>query len=210
MIFKELIFEKVNVDKLYKTQMNGFADPSIPNYNLITFGSLFKEEFKQESLQKEFIQSYLKSAIILSEENEKLQEPGNGINKIFFAHSLTLPILYLCRHCVELEIKYAISRIGGKPKDVHPLEKIWSSFLSYLPQNDSVKEKNILKDMGRFVKNIHLLDDTGTKLRYSLDTNGKCTQDKALWVNSKLIVLMTEKFINQLELLDIDSIKSRS
>lgn len=210
MIFKELIFETVIVEKLYKPQMNGFTDPSISEYNLITFGSLFKEEFKQDSLQKEFIKSYLKSAIILSEENEKLQKPRNGINKIFFEHSFTLPILYLCRHCLELSIKYAISRIDGKPKDVHGLEKIWSSFLSYLPKNDFVKEKILLSDMGKFVKNINLLDDTGTKLRYSLDKDGTCTQDKALWVNSKLIVLMTEKFINQLELLDVNSIKSRS
>ena len=203
MIFKEVLFEAVNVEKLYKSQMNGFNDKSIPEFNLITFSSLFKKEAKEDGLQKEFIQSYLESAKILSERLEELEEPQMGINKVFYSYSLTLPIIYLCRHCLELSIKYAISRIDGKPKNVHGLDKIWSSFLSYLPENYSGKERSLLKNMRDFVQDINLLDDTGTKLRYPLEQDGTCTENKVKWANSKLIVDTTEKFVKQLELLDI-------
>ncbi|MBX4271756.1 HEPN domain-containing protein [Clostridium estertheticum] len=203
MIFKEVLFEAVNVEKLYKSQMNGFNDKSIPEFNLIMFSSLFKKEAKEDGLQKEFIQSYLESAKILSERLEELEKPQMGINKVFYSYSLTLPIIYLCRHCLELSIKYAISRIDGKPKNVHGLEKIWSSFLSYLPENYSGKERSLLKNMREFVQDINLLDDTGTKLRYPLEQDGTCTENKFKWANSKLIVDTTEKFVKQLELLDI-------
>jgi len=203
MIFKEVLFEAVNVEKLYKSQMNGLNDKSIPEVNLITFSSLFKKEAKEAGLQKEFIQSYLESAKILSKRLEELQ-PQMGITKVFYSYSLTLPIIYLCRHCLELSIKYAISRINGKPKYVHGLDKVWSSFLSYLPpENYSEKEKSLLKSMKHFVQDIDLLDDTGTKLRYPLEQDKTCTENKFKWANSKLIVDTTEKFVKQLELLDI-------
>jgi HEPN domain-containing protein len=207
MIFKEVLFEAVNVEKLYKKQMNGMNDPSIPEYNFITFSSLYKVEVRSDAAQKEFIQSYLESAKILSERLEELQKPGMGITKKFYNYSLTLPIIYLCRHCVELSIKYAISRIDRIPKTVHPLDEIWSSFLSYLPKDYSEKEENLLKDMESFVQNINLLDYTGTKLRYPLEKDGTCTQKEFLWASSRLIVLTTEKFVKQLEALDIDNIK---
>lgn len=207
MIFKEVLFEAINVEKLYKTQMNGMNDISIPEYNPITFSSVYKEEVRADALQKEFIKSYLESAKILSERLEELEKPRMGIMKVFYNYSLTLPIIYLCRHCLELSIKYAISRIYGKPKAVHGLDKVWSSFLSYLPENYSGKERSLLKCMGSFIQNINLLDDTGTKLRYPLEQNGTCTQNKFLWANSKLIVSTTEKFVKQLEVIDIDNIK---
>jgi len=203
MIFKEVLFETVNVEKLYKSQMNGLNDKSIPEFNLITFSSVLEEEAREDGMQKEFIQSYLESAKILSGRLEEIEEPQIGIMKVIYSHSLTLPIIYLCRHCLELSIKYAISRIDGKPKNVHGLDKIWSSFLSYLPENHSVKEQSLLKSMGNFARDINLLDDTGTKLRYPLEQDGTCTQNRFYWANSKLIVATTEKFVKQLEALDI-------
>lgn len=71
-----------------------------------------------------------------------------------------------------MSIKYAISGIYGKPKAVHGLDKIWASFLSYLPENYSGKERSLLKGIGNFVQNINLLDDTGIKLRYHLEQDG--------------------------------------
>lgn len=203
MIFKEVLFKAITVEKLYKSQMNGFNDKSIPEFNLITFSSLFKKEAREDGLQKEFIQSYLESAKILSEKLESINVPEMGITKIFYNYSLTLPIIYLCRHCLELSIKYAISRIDGKPKSVHGLDKIWSSFLSYLPKNYSEKDQSLLKNMGDFVQAINLLDSTGTKLRYPLEQDGTCTENRLYWANSKLIVDTTEKFVKQLEVLNI-------
>lgn len=94
MIFKEVLFEAVNVERLYKSQMNGFNDESIPEFNIITFSSVFKKESRENGAQEEFIQSYLESAKILSKRLEEIEHPQMGINKIILIYSLTLPIIY--------------------------------------------------------------------------------------------------------------------
>ncbi|GEQ15683.1 HEPN domain-containing protein [Clostridium butyricum] len=206
MIFKEMLFEDVSVEKLYKSQMNGFNDESIPDFNLITFSSVLKEEVREYKIQVEFIKSYLESAKILSERLVDMGKVQIGISKVFYSYSLTIPIIYLCRHCLELAIKYAIFCIDGKPKKVHGLNKIWSSFLSYLPKDISENDKDLLKKMGDFIRNIDLLDDTGTNFRYPSDQNEVCIKNKFYWANSKLIVTTTEKFVKQLETIDINKL----
>lgn len=58
-----------------------------------------------------------------------------GINKVFYSYSLSIPAIYLCRHCIELSIKNAISHLGKDGKATHGLEGQWNAFRQYLPQN---------------------------------------------------------------------------
>lgn len=208
LIFNQILFEPVSREKLYKSQMNGTDDKTISNFNPVTSSSLFRLETQSVEAQKEFIQSYLESAKALVIKLEELERLRRGIQKTVYNYSLTLPIIYLCHHCLELAIKYAILRINGTPKEVHGLDKLWSSFCSYLPKQNSGKERSILKGIGDFVQAINLLDDTGTKLRYPINKDGTCTQKNFLWANSKQIVSSTEKLVKQLEELNIDNIKS--
>lgn len=206
MIFEDAFFELVPTKLLYKTQMNGMNDPSIPDFDPLASSSFYKDEYKLEESQEEFILSYLKSAEFLSLKLEELQKPRMGVKKYFYKYSLALPIIYLCRHCVELSIKYAILRMNGSPKTVHDLEKNWSSFLSYLPNRLSEEEKSTLESMGHFIKSINYLDQTGTKLRYPTKKDGNYSQDTFLWVNSKRIVSTTKLFVKQLKDLDFNNI----
>ena len=200
MIFEDIIFTPIQIEELYKPQMlDGFKDKSLPDFNPVTFSSTFVQEVRTDETQKEFIRSYLESAKVLSKELTRLETPRMGIQKVFYNYSLTLPTIYLCRHCMELSIKYAITCVNGQPKEVHGLEKLWSSLLSYLPKKTSGKERSLLKGMGSFVRAIDCLDDTGTKLRYAINSNGNCNQDIFLWANSRKIVQSTELFVKQLE-----------
>lgn len=208
MIFKENNFRSIPVEKLYKSQMNGLNDSSIPEFNPVLFSTTFKDEFRDDESQEEYIRSYLKSAFFLSEKLDGLEKPRLGINKAYYNYSLTLPIIYLCRHSLELSIKFAISRTGGQPKRVHDLEKLWSSLLSMFPKQHSGKERSTLKNMGQFISSMNLLDDTGTKLRYPKERDGNYSQNQFMWANAIVIVSTTEKFIQQLNLIDIDNIRS--
>lgn len=207
MIFKDQYFGSVPTQKLYKSQMNGTNDATLSDFNPLTLSSAYKADAKTDGSQEEFIMSYLEGAKVLSRQLSVLEKPRGPIHKIFYKYSLSIPIIYLCRHCLELSIKYAIYRIGSSPKQGHKLSGLWSSFLSNLPEERGGKERTIIKNMGTFIKDINLLDDTGSKLRYPLENDGSYTQDKFLWVNSDLIVSTTEKFVKQLNALDIDKIK---
>jgi len=206
MIFKEQFFKSVPTQKLYKSQMNGTSDATLSDFNPLTLSSAFNTNSKTDGSQEEFIWSYLEGAKVLSRQLKELEKPRGPVRKIFYKHSLNIPIIYLCRHCLELSIKYAIYRLGDSPKQSHKLSGLWSSFISKLPKERSGKEKTIIKNMGDFINDINLLDDTGSKLRYPLDNDGSYTQDKFIWVNSDLIVSTTEVFVKQLKALDIDKI----
>ena len=200
-VFSKHNFENTNESQLYKQHMEGFADPTLSHFQLLSFASLAKEEFKHEQYELEYIRSYLNAAKELAAIGEqKTSRPGMFI---LYQHSYALPVLYLTRHCMELAIKRAIGRMGHRAKTVHGLAKLWSSFLSNCQSNRSDEDKVTIKAMGKFVSHIDKLDSTGTKLRYS-DDGGKHSIDTPLWVNSKHVVNLLEQFVGQLESLNID------
>lgn len=209
MIFKNNIFEKVCVENLYKSQMqDGFSDETLLNFCPFTMSSALKDEYKKDGFEKDYINSYLKSARILADSAMTICHPDNncGISMLLSRDNVTIPMLYMVRHTLELSIKYAIECIDGNFKEVHGLIKLWNSFCFYLPNNCSGKERSILKKMCEFLEYIDLLDATGTKLRYPKDRNGY-TQNEFRWINPINIVDTTERFIEQLYILDIEKIK---
>lgn len=200
MIFKDMIFIKVSLEQMYKPQVNGFRDETLPEFNPILFSSTFKNEQKRKEADIEYIKSYLESAKILVDETYKRQICANGIKKIFYNYSLELPTIYMCRHCLELSIKHAINKLGKEAKNTHGLEGQWNAFMQYISKDMiSGKERTILKNMGEFIRNIDGLDDNGTKLRYPLQEDKSFSQGEFLWVNTKQIVKSTEDFVNQME-----------
>lgn len=204
MIFKETLFEAVKENDLYKAKMKyGLEDESLSHFCPLTISSMLKEEYRTESFENEYIDSYLESARVLAMHNMEICHPSENAKLIFSNKTCLLPMLFMIRHAIELSIKKAISNIGKEPKQVHGLEKLWNSFNSYLPNTLSTEEENILTNMRVFVKCIDKLDETGTKLRYSKEKES-LTQERFLWVNPLLIVDVTETFIFQLRNINFD------
>lgn len=121
MIFSDIIFRKIPVEQMYKAQMDGFGDESLKDFNPILLSSTYVSEKREESTEKEFIDSYLEGAKVLMKETYERQR-RIGIKKIFYNYSLALPTIYLCRHCLELSLKRAIRLFGKDIKLTHGLE----------------------------------------------------------------------------------------
>lgn len=207
MIFSLYIFKKCKTDELYKTQMKGLKDNTITSYNPMLISSIFKREFRENRQEQEFIESYLESAKIISKEVYRRQKNNMGVEKIFYSYSLVLPVVYLCRHSIELAIKRAIRLLDGNIKFNHSLLKQWNSLREYLNKyNISVKDRDLMNFMGEFINNIELLDDNGIKLRYPKQQDNSYSQQEFLWVDTKNIVNQTELFIRQLEYIKIDKL----
>lgn len=121
-----------------------------------------------------------------------------------------MPVLYLTRHCMELAIKRAIRKCGREPKEIHSILNLWNSLLSSFPVQRGRNDQRAIKSMGAFVKSISEIDDSGISLRYPRDKGGNLTQDKPLFVSNERIVSCLEKFVEQLELIDFDSIRKEA
>lgn len=205
MIFKDIIFEKISIEQMYKTQMNRFNDKSLIDFNPIALSSALISDKRKEGAENEFIDSYLEGAkVIMHEIYRKQRQMADGINKIFYNYSLEIPTIYLCRHCIELSIKHAIGRQGKDSKQTHGLEGQWNAFRQYLPQDRiSGKERSLLNNMGEFIRSMDSLDDNGTRLRYPVQEDKSYSQENFMWTNTRAIVENTESFVKQLELLEL-------
>jgi len=202
MIFKDIVFQEIEKHDLYKEKMNGLDDPTLKQFHPLALSCTIKEECKKDWAEKEFIQSYLQSAKVLGEKLklEEMQLPG----VVFKTYSLSLPAIYLCRHCVELSIKHTISMLNKPPKKNHGLKGLWNALRQYIPQEKcSEQEISILNGMSDFINVLNDLDDNGSKLRYADQTDGTISQNAFIWVNTMAITDQTEVFIEQLELLDV-------
>lgn len=208
MIFTSVVFEKTSVEQMYKLQMNGFGDETLKDFNPITLSSAFVADKRKDGAEKEYIDSYVQGAkVIMNAIYRNQGQMAVGINKMFYSYSLSIPAIYLCRHCIELSIKHAISHLGKDGKTTHGLEGQWNAFRQYLPQDRiSGKERSLLNNMGEFVRSIDSLDNNGNRLRYPVQEDKSFSQEKFMWANTRAIVENTERFVKQLELLEWDKL----
>lgn len=210
MIFSKLTFNCPQKEIFLKEKMNGVCDKTISKYDFLSYNTVIKKEERKNVAEREYIYSYLKCAKITCEEMEReKKENPPFVLSVFYNYSLCIPCIYLCRHTLELTIKYGISLFGKEPRGIHGLQSLWDSFYSNISTERDDKEKAVLKSMGKFIKIIEELDDDGTKLRYASQKNkenkdeDKFSQERPMFVNTREIINTTEKFVDQIFQIDI-------
>lgn len=200
MIFKAYKWENISDEsQLYKKQVNGLNDPCLKDYNPLLFSAFCKKEYKKDEMTKEFIKSFIEAAKSLS----KAVKEEQSTNKIFYIYSLTLPALYLCRHSIEMVIKYSLDLLHKDYRKMHKLKALWNELFKAISSNlQNDKERSIINNMGLFVDYLNNLDDNGQRLRYAIQSSGDMSQEDFLWVNLQNIVDSSERFIDQILSID--------
>lgn len=207
MIFKENNWDNISDGlQLYKRQINGLNDPCIKDYNPLLVSAWFKEEYKKGKMTEEYIKSFIEAAKVLSKAIREQQSNDSEI-KIFYSYSLTLPALYICRHSIEMVIKYSLELLHIEFKKIHNLNELWDKLVESIPKElQNEKEKTVISNMGLFIEKVNTLDENGQRLRYAIQTSGELSQENFLWVNLQNIVNCTENFIDQILNIDTDKI----
>lgn len=207
MIFKENNWDNISDGlQLYKRQINGLNDPCIKDYNPLLVSAWFKEEYKKGKMTEEYIKSFIEVAKVLSKAIREQQSNDSEI-KIFYSYSLTLPALYICRHSIEMVIKYSLELLHIEFKKIHNLNELWDKLVESIPKElQNEKEKTVISNMGLFIEKVNTLDENGQRLRYAIQTSGELSQENFLWVNLQNIVNCTENFIDQILNIDTDKI----
>ncbi len=90
---------------------------------------------------------------------------------------LRLPVLYLCRHSIELSIKAAIEDCAGytgKRYEVegHNLHSLWNELLSQVRYGGFPTEDEWTEHCAKLVSHIHSFDPTGERFRYPSSKTG--------------------------------------
>ena len=115
-----------------------------------------------------FSDSYKSAAI-------KLFEQLDG--SAFSANTLVYPIVYLCRHFIELRLKELISGVNYSITekysfpDGHNLESLWNTYKSLIPKagKSFVPEVVTLANTENLIKEFNLVDPNSMCFRYPVD-----------------------------------------
>lgn len=151
-----------------------------------------RKEFKlpeaNDTLFREFNEDYHHNAIIRSGVSKfflfsdsyktaaiKLFEQLDG--NAFSANTLVYPIVFLCRHFIELRLKELISGINYSLSekysfpDGHNLDTLWNTYKSLVPKagESFVPEKKVLTNAERLIKEFNLVDPNSMCFRYPVD-----------------------------------------
>ena len=93
------------------------------------------------------------------------------------ANTLVYPIVFLCRHFIELRLKELISGINYSLSekytfpDGHNLGTLWHTYKSLVPKagESFVPDKNVLVNTERLIKEFNLVDPNSMCFRYPVD-----------------------------------------
>jgi hypothetical protein len=141
-----------------------------------------------------------------------IDEIVDGIENNTPIDTVSLPLLFLIRHSIELGLKSNILKLEEVNKKVakiklsgtkyHSLENLFNKFVEHL--NVIIKEKKISQSIKNEIDNyltkfeplkdiLHSLDDGSFNFRYPVDTDGKLNFDRNDNVNVAEIVDMYYK-----------------
>lgn len=167
-------FECTNFNEFYLSFMDGVNDPRIKHFDMPFHQMLLKD--KRESTQfMLYSRSYLECARSIRRAHDLSRI---GINYILRTYSYSIPMLYNCRHAVELAIKAYLVYNDKTFEHRHTLLYLWGL--------TGIKDKNVTN----FLKFLSELDDNGVKLRYPYNVAKSKT-----WVNVDLLLQKSESFV---------------
>ena len=130
---------------------------------MVSSASLMKSEFKYEGSKFEILQSYAHAVEILA----NISNTNGGLN-IISMRSVWIPFLFLCRHTIELAIKYAldITKINI-PKKEHHISKLWKLFVDRNRELFDENDTKIIQRIDTLISVLCEVDDDGSHMRYA-------------------------------------------
>ena len=153
------------------------------NWDMFLISSIYRNEIKDIEAEKEIIRGYAKATNCLFEEIKRTNHPSSG-ELILTVNSLVVPFVFLCRHTVELIIKYLRNSLSIPPTNTHPLLALWNdvenALIEKAPSDSSLKE--FIENAKIYISVLEELDPDGTRARYSKSTSGKPYHSKPKYI----------------------------
>lgn len=115
--------------------------PELFNWDMVLISSLYKKEYKDDESEKEIINGYANAVNCIANEIKVQNHPNIGV-LTFRSNSLVVPFIFLCRHTVELILKYLRKCLGLDTPNKHGLQGLWDEIEKKLIEaNPTEKEK---------------------------------------------------------------------
>lgn len=150
------------------------------NWDMVLVSSLYKKEYKNDENEKEVINGYANAVDCIANEIKVQNHPSVGV-LAFRSNSLVMPFIFLCRHTIELILKYLRKHLGLSSPNKHGLLYLWDGIEKALIQaNPSVKEA--IRGLREYIAVLEELDHDGAHARYSKSPKGEPYHNKPKFV----------------------------
>lgn len=155
------------------------------DWDLLSTSSLYKEEFRKNEGKKELISSYLAASKEMYIIFKKKTHPDKSLT-LLLENPLCIPFLFLCRHTIELSLKYYLDNNNIKFKHRHSLKILY--------KKTGIENQ----EYSELIEAFEILDKTGTMLRYSVDNADNEFRKSPLFVKTDDIIIYVEELCNKL------------
>jgi len=175
-------------NKYIKYQFDGLTE-EIYDWDELSFAAFYKEEIRMKETEKQITASYIHAAEMVFKTMRIENNPVTNC-KIFRENNLCIPMLFLCRHAIELTIKLVLESKTDKIQDGHKLQNLWNKFKTVT----GIKNKKYDELIDAFKE----LDEDGLQLRYAKDLEGNEYKIIPCFVKTDLIMEDTKSLYNYL------------
>lgn len=162
-----------------------YGTKEVGEWECLTPTVFYKEEIRKHMAEKEIVDAYLNAAESIYVRFDKLNNPEKGLIKVMWSNQMCMPFLYMCRHTVELAIKYKLKQNGIKYNKIHRLKELWESL------KENIKIEN--EEFNLLIETLNVIDDDGCKLRYAVDKNDNQYNDTPKFIKADLILKVTKE-----------------
>ncbi len=177
-------------EDVIKHQFNGLTS-EISDWECLTPTVFLKQDVKEEASEKEIIFAYLRAAEILHSGLKNDNNPSYHL-KIIHSNQVCMPFLYICRHALELSIKYRLRLETQESITGHKLQELYNKLTNAVPK---LKRNN---DLSLLVEVLNEIDDDGCKLRYTKDKNNHIYHEKPTFIQTTKILALEKNVCNYL------------
>lgn len=143
--------------------------PDCFDWDIISVSPMYKENIRDDMREKEIIQGYANATNCLAKKIKEQNHCNSGL--ILRQNSLVLPFIFLCRHTVELTLKYLQKRLNIPSPNKHRLSPLWATIERAIVENIPTK-KDDLKGMTTVIAAIEEVDPDELHARYSKSQKG--------------------------------------
>ena len=198
--FKEIVFtDLTDTTDIIRHKMNGLTH-EVLLWNMVDIAPILKQEEQEHQAEYEVLYSYAYAVKCVANDLMRANQHLTFMDLINPAPCI--PLLFLCRHTIELSIKTAIKKINGEYPKGHRIIKLWEKFKSLLTV-ETEDEQQLLNRMEILVKAMDDYDPDGSQSRYAMSNNKELYHKNVTFIKADRIALNIELFVKQLEQLTV-------
>lgn len=173
---------KFDRDSFIKDNLD-LHSPDIFNWDMVSASSILKKEFKDCENEKEIINSYANAVNYNANGIKEQNHPSAGVLNVRM-NSLVVPFIFLCRHTVELILKYLRKSLGLNSPNKHSLMNLWNEIEQIIVTKDS-SLKEAMEYLRGYISVLEELDPDGVHSRYSKSPKGELYLNKPKFIRVK-------------------------